>query len=143
MRAAHTPSFRRAVTNALCLIAFSSPCPLLADEVGQAKAAEPSVVREFPKRLAITVVADERLLSTFQQRVSSWFGDGTEVIVTVTGEVDQHQLLTSSPVEVRAWIVPLSTGDALLSFSCVSPPAAPRHLVREVHLRSGFDELGL
>jgi len=142
-RAAYRPSFRCATTYVLCLIALSSPAPVLADEMGQAKAVEPSTVREFPKRLAITVVADERLLGTFQQRVSSWFSDGTEVLVTVASEVDQHQLLTSSPVEVRAWIVPLSTGDALLSFSCVSPPAAPRHLVREVHLRSGFDELGL
>jgi len=99
--------------------------------------------RDFPKRLAITVVAEEGLIGTFQQRVSSWFSDGTEVLVSVTSEVNEAQLLTSSPVEVRAWIVPLSTESALLTFSCVSPPAPPRHLVREVHLRSGLDEIGL
>lgn len=142
-RAACGPSFRRATASALCLIAIASPAPVIADAINQTNVDDPSAIRDFPKRLAITVVADERLLSTFQQRVSSWFNDGTEVLVTITSEVDQKQLLTSSPVEVRAWIVPLSSGDALLSFSCVSPPSAPRHLVREVRLRSGFDELGL
>jgi len=99
--------------------------------------------REFPKRLRITVVADEHVLGTFQERVSSWFSDGTEVQVTVTSEVDEAQLLASSPSEVRAWIVPLSAERALLTFSSVTPPALPRHLVREVRLHEGFDELGL
>jgi hypothetical protein len=93
--------------------------------------------------LIITVVADERLLSTFQQRVSSWFSDGTEVRVAASSEMDEQGLLASSPTEVMAWIVPLSEERALLTFSSVRPPAAPRHLVREVRLRQGFDELGL
>jgi hypothetical protein len=127
---------------ALCVLASSSPSLAIADAPSPPPAA-PNASRDFPKRLSITVVADERLVSTFQQRVGSWFSDGTEVVVSVTSAVKEEQLLASSPAEVRAWIVPLSAESALLTFSCVSPPAAPRHLVREVPLRSGFDELGL
>lgn len=134
--------FRRAARSVLCGIAVGSFSVALAAQVDPSSASAASA-REFPKRLLITVVADERLLSTFQQRVSSWFSDGTEVRVTVTSEVDEQGLLASSPTEVRAWIVPLSTERALLTFSSVSPPAAPRHLVREVPLREGFDEVGL
>ncbi|HET7543814.1 MAG TPA: hypothetical protein VFK05_28275 [Polyangiaceae bacterium] len=134
---------RHTTVAALCLIASASPAPALADATRPESIATPSTTHDFPKRLAITVVADERLLSTFQQRVSSWFSDGTEVLVTVTSEIEEEQLLASNSAEVRAWIVPLSPESALLTFSCVSPPAAPRHLVREVRLRSGFDELGL
>ncbi len=97
---------------------------------------------EFPTQLAINVVANEGLLSTFEQRVSSWFTDGTSVSVTVTSEADLNQLLASDPSEVRAWVVPLSAELALVTFSCVTPHSQPRHLVREVRLRNGFDELG-
>lgn len=141
-RIAFGPCFRRSTACALCVSA-SWPTLAIADGPSPTSAVESSATRDFPKRLAITVVADEQLLGTFQQRVSSWFSDGTEVVVTVRREVDQAQLLEASPGEVRAWIFPLASGDALLSFSCVSPPAAPRHLVREVRLHSGFDELGL
>jgi len=116
--------------------------PALAAEPDPAPASA-ATRRDFPKRLLITVVADERFLSTFQQRVSSWFSDGTEVRVTVTSEVDERGLLASSPTEVRAWIVPLSAERALVTFSSVDPPAPARHLVREVPLRAGFDEVGL
>ena len=97
----------------------------------------------FPTRLSITVVADERLLATFQQRVSSWFTDGTEVSVIATSEMDTQQLLVASSGEVRAWVVPLSAERALVTFSTLSPRAPTRHLVREVRLRSGLDDLGL
>jgi len=129
--------------SALCGVAIASFSFAVAAQTGPSPTASPTAIPDFPKRLAITVVADERLLSTFQQRVSSWFSDGTEVRVTVTSEVDQAQLLASSPTEVRAWIVALSADHALLTFSSVTPPAPPRHLVREVPLREGFDELGL
>jgi hypothetical protein len=101
------------------------------------------VLPDFPKRLAITVVADESALGTFQQRVSSWFTDGTEVELTVTSGVDREQLLASSPTEVRACLVLLSAERALLIFSYVSAQTAPRYLLRELPLPSGFDELGL
>ncbi|HYQ04122.1 MAG TPA: hypothetical protein VER96_35865 [Polyangiaceae bacterium] len=140
-RAIPRPSVARATVSALCLIAISSPSLALADTV--TATAEAEVAAAFPKRLAITVIGDERALGTFQQRVSSWFSDGTEVVVTISSDVSQKQLLASSPEEVRALVIPLSTGNALLSVSCVTPPAAPRHLVREVALHSGFDELGL
>ncbi len=97
---------------------------------------------EFPKQLAINVVANEGLLSTFEQRVSSWFTDDTHVIVTVTSEADLDQMLASDPSEVRAWVVPLSAELALVTFSCVTRHSLPRHIVREVRLRNGFDELG-
>src|SRR6188768_36030 len=141
-RIARSRSFRRLALGTLWLFASAAPAFAVAAE-GPPPVAAATASRDFPKRLAITVVAEEGLIGTFQQRVSSWFSDGTEVLVSVTSEVNEAQLLTSSPVEVRAWIVPLSTESALLTFSCVSPPAPPRHLVREVHLRSGLDEIGL
>lgn len=140
-RAVYLASLARAALSASLLFAFAWPSLAIADTVTATSEAEVSAV--FPKRLAITIVGDARLLSTFRQRVSSWFSDGTEVVVTITPEVDQSQLLAANPEQVTAWIVPLSSGDALLSVSCVSPPATPRHLVREVRLHSGFDELGL
>lgn len=136
-------SWRRATSSALCGAAISVFSLAVAAESAPSAAATPTIIRDFPRKLLITVVAEERLLSTFQQRVSSWFNDGTEVRVTVTSNVDEQALLASSPTEVKAWIVPLSEERALLTFSSVSPPAAPRHLVREVRLRQGFDELGL
>jgi hypothetical protein len=108
-----------------------------------APAAAPDGSAQVPRRLTITVVGDRAALGTFEHRVSSWFSDGTEVSVVVADTVDQEQLLASSPAEVRAFIVPLSAERALLTFSLVAPPAPPRHLVREVRLREGFDELGL
>ena len=134
--------WRRAVSGALCGVALGSSSVALAAEPDPAPASA-ATRRDFTKRLLITVVADERFLSTFQQRVSSWFSDGTEVRVTVTSEVDERGLLDSSPTEVRAWIVPLSAERALVTFSSVDPPAPARHLVREVPLRAGFDEVGL
>ena len=142
-RAIRGASWRSLACGALCCVALSSFSSAVAAESDPSLAGTATVSRDFPKRLAITVVADERVLSTFQQRVSSWFSDGTEVQVTVTSEVEPQQLLASSPTEVRAWIVPLSSERALLTFSSATPPAPARHLVREVRLRAGFDELGL
>ncbi|HEY3253891.1 MAG TPA: hypothetical protein VGJ91_08095, partial [Polyangiaceae bacterium] len=133
----------RAVQSALCCVALCSFSLAASAQSAATSAAAPTAARDVPKILSITVVADERSLRTFQQRVSSWFNDGTEVRVTGTSEVDEQRLLASSPTEVMAWIVPLSAERALLTFSSVTPPAAPRHLVREVRLRQGFDELGL
>jgi hypothetical protein len=108
-----------------------------------ASEAAPEIRAPAAKRLSISVVGDAALLATFQRRVSSWFSDGTEVQVIVVSAVEPDQLLTASPTEVRAWIVPISAERALLTFSLVNPPAPPRHLLREVKLRDGFDELGL
>lgn len=129
--------------SACCCVAIGSFSVAAPAQTPPSPPNAPTAIRDFPKILTITVVADERPLRTFQQRVSSWFSDGTEVRVTVTSEVDEQRLLASSPTEVRAWIVPLSAERALLTFSSVIPPAAPRHLIREVRLRQGFDELGL
>jgi len=93
--------------------------------------------------LAITVVADQHPLATLQQRVSSWFTDGTQVTVAVTSEVDEERLLASTPSEVRVWILPLRPERALVTFSSVTPQTPARHLVREVRLRNGLDDLGL
>jgi len=135
--------WRSRACSALCAVAVSTFSLAAAAQGDPERAAQAGAVRNFPKKLTITVVADERLLVTFQERVSSWFNDGTEVRVAATREVDEQELLSSSPTEVKAWIVPLSDERALLTFSSVSPPAAPRHLVREVRLQQGFDELGL
>jgi len=142
-RTAGDSRWRRMACSTLCAVALSSFSLAAAAQSDPSRAAQPGANRDFPKKLTITVVADEHLLSTFQERVSSWFNDGTQVRVTVASQVDEQELLASSPTEVRAWIVPLSDERALLTFSSVSPPAAPRHLVREVRLQQGFDELGL
>ena len=136
-------SWRSSAFGTLCCLMIASFSLTGSAQPDPSAAHAPAAIRDFPKRLTITVVADERLLGTFQQRVSSWFSDGTEVSVAVTSGVDEQGLLASSPSEVKAWIVPLSEQRALLTFSSVNPPAAPRHLVREVRLRDGFDELGL
>ncbi|HEY4104051.1 MAG TPA: hypothetical protein VGM44_09175, partial [Polyangiaceae bacterium] len=55
----------------------------------------------------------------------------------------QDQILSSSPNEVRAWVIPLSAERALVTFSTVTPKTGARHLVRQVRLRDGLDDLGL
>jgi len=134
---------RGAVGSVLCAVALASFSSPVAAQGGASSASIPTVIRNFPKILAVTIVADEHLLATFQQRVSSWFDDGTEVRITATSEVDLKQLLATSATEVRAWIVPLSAERALLTVSCITAETGPRHLVREVRIRNGFDELGL
>jgi hypothetical protein len=134
---------RRALALGLALLPCASlPARARADTASEQAPTAQTALDEFPKRLAINVVANESLLSTFGQRVSSWFTDDTQVVVTVTSEVDLDQMLAADTSEVRAWIVPLSAERALLTFSCVTPHSAARHLVREVRLRNGFDELG-
>lgn len=135
--------WHHAASGALCGGILSLFSHAACAQEGTLPASPPSVVHEFPKILDITVVADERLVSTFQERVGSWFSDGTEVRLTVTSEVDERRLLDTNPTQVRAWIVPLSSERALLTLSSVTPPAPPRHLVREVRLQHGLDELGL
>jgi hypothetical protein len=94
-------------------------------------------------RLAITVVTVQSTLPTFEQRVSSWFADDTAVSVALTPDLAPAALLEASSGEVRVWVVPLSGERALVTFSSVEPAAPARHLVREVSLPNGLDELGL
>jgi len=95
-----------------------------------------------PTRLVITVVTGEPALPTFEQRVSSWFSDGTQVTVSLARAVAPELLLATPPGEVRVYVVPRGTTRALVTFA--TPDAASsRHLLRDVHLRDGFDEIGL
>jgi hypothetical protein len=99
--------------------------------------------RDLPKRLTIAVVTGESTLPTFEQRVSSWFADGTAVTVVLTTNVDPAALLDASSEEVRVWVVPMPGERALVTFSSADPAASARHLVREVSLPNGLDDLGL
>ena len=106
---------------------------------GSAAAPSPA----FSRRLAITVVTAESALPTFEERVGSWLDDGTEVALALARDASQEALLAADASEVRVWVVPLSPERALVTFSLVAEDAAPRHLVREVRLRNGLDDLGL
>lgn len=104
---------------------------------------EPSVIAApAPARLLITVVTSEAALNTLEQRVSSWFTDGTQVTVSVAREVTPELLLATSPGEVRVCVVPRGAKRALVTFATKEADAS-RHLLRDVHLHDGFDEIGL
>jgi hypothetical protein len=99
---------------------------------------------ELPaRRLVITVIAGDALIGTLQQRVSSWFSDGTLVAVSARSELDSQRLLAAAPGEVSACVVPLSPERAVVIFASDSTRPSARYLVREVRLRSGLDDLGL
>lgn len=115
-----------------------SPAPV--EAVG---AFEPVPETAFPRRLAITVVTAEDALPTFEQRVGSWLDDGTEVELSLARDASQEELLAVDASEVRVWVVPLTPERALVTFSLVAEDSSPRHLVRDVRLRNGLDDLGL
>ena len=120
-----------------------------AGELAPAPPAATLATRPPPARLSIAVVTPETSLPTFEQRVSSWFTDGTQVSVRLEPVLDQERLLASAPGEVSVWVVPLAPDRALVTFSSTieqGPPPGPlpaRHLVREVRLRNGLDDLGM
>jgi hypothetical protein len=95
-----------------------------------------------PARLLITVVTAEAGLDTLEPRVSSWFTDGTQVTVRVAREVTPELLLATSPGDVRVCVVPRGANRALVTFATKEADAS-RHLLRDVHLHDGFDEIGL
>jgi len=93
-------------------------------------------------RLTVTIVASESLVSTLRERVSSWFTDGTAVAVVITSELDQSQILAANAGEVNAWVIPVSAERALVTFSTLANEHE-RHLIRDVRLLHGLDDLGL
>ncbi len=93
--------------------------------------------------LVITVITTDSGVPTLQERVSSWFNDGTRVTVGVAPELLPNRLFSSSQHEVRVWVAALSPERALVVFSTATQPETARYLLREVRLVSGFDELGL
>lgn len=95
-----------------------------------------------PQRLVITVVTTEPALPTFEQRVSSWFVDGTQVSVRLASEVTPELLLATSSGEIRVCVVPRGAKRVLVTFATLQTDAS-RHLLRDVHLRDGLDEIGL
>ena len=104
---------------------------------------EPSTIaNRAPARLLITVVTAEAAVDTLESRVSSWFTDGTQVTVSVAREVTPELLLATSPGEVRVCVVPRGAKRALVTFATKEADAS-RHLLRDVHLHDGFDEIGL
>ena len=114
-----------------------------ADVPDDGEATEAAVAaRPAPGRLLIIVVTTEATLSTLEQRVSSWFVDGTQVTVSMAREVTPELLLATSPGEVRVCVVPRGAQRALVTFATKEADAS-RHLLRDVHLHDGFDEIGL
>ena len=95
-----------------------------------------------PPKLRITVVARESSVSTLHDRVASWFTDGTAVEVVITSELDRDQALSASSSDVNAWIIPLADERALVTFSTLTDEHE-RHLIRDVRLPHGLDDLGL
>jgi hypothetical protein len=93
--------------------------------------------------LVITVITTASGVPTLQERVSSWFNDGTQVTVGVAPELLPNRLFSSSQHEVKVWVAPLSQERALVVFSTAGQPQTARYLLREVRLVSGLDELGL
>jgi hypothetical protein len=93
--------------------------------------------------LVITVITTASGVPTLQERVSSWFNDGTQVTVGVAPELLPDRLFSSSPHEVKVWIVAPSQERALVVFSTAGEPETARYLLREVRLVNGLDELGL
>src|SRR5258706_4630711 len=88
---------------------------------GQAQGVEPAPTPDAPtaapSRLAITVITSDSGVPTLQERVSSWFNDGTQVSVDVASELSPERLFTSSSHDVRVWIALLSPERALVVFS--------------------------
>jgi hypothetical protein len=105
------------------------------------RATESAVVA--PSTLVITVITEDSGIPTLQERVSSWFNDGTRVSVGVAHELSPERIFASSPQEVKVWIASLSPERAVIVFSTASQPGTARYLLREVRLVNGFDELGL
>jgi hypothetical protein len=95
-----------------------------------------------PARVLVTVVSTEAPPSTLEPRVSSWFTDGTQVTVSLAREVTPELLLATTPGEVRVCVVPRGAKRALVTFATKEADAS-RHLLRDVHLHDGFDEIGL
>jgi hypothetical protein len=93
--------------------------------------------------LVITVITTESGVPTLQERVGSWFRDGTQVTVGVAPELLPERVFSSTPREVKVWVAPLSSERAMVVFSIAPQPGSARYLLREVRLVNGFDELGL
>ena len=64
--------------------------------------------------LVITVITSASGVPTLQERVSSWFNDGTQVTVAVAPELVPDRLFSSSQHEVKVWVAVLSPERALV-----------------------------
>ncbi|HYQ15566.1 MAG TPA: hypothetical protein VEQ58_07410, partial [Polyangiaceae bacterium] len=122
---------------------FVTACWLLRATAAHGALSDASTIASpAPERLLITVVTTEAALPTFEQRVSSWFSDGTQVTVVLAREVTPELILTTAPGELRVCVVPRDSTHALVTFATQQAEDS-RHLLRDVRLRDGFDELGL
>ncbi len=130
--------FARALPAVCLAFAFA-----FASASASAQDAGPASSAAAATRLAITVVTQDADVPTLQQRVSSWFSDGTPVSVAVARELPAEGIFRSGPHEVRVWVVRLSADRAMVVFSTAAELESARYLLREVRLVSGFDELGL
>jgi hypothetical protein len=102
----------------------------------------PGAVAVEPRPLVVTVATGEPALPTFAERIGSWFSDGTTVSLVLTPEVAGQLLLAISPTETRVTVVLRGRSRALVSFASTQG-AKSRHLLRDLPLRDGLDELGL
>ena len=101
-------------------------------------------VAPFPRRLTVVLVTQGPPPLTLRERITSWFDPDTDVRMSVAPATDRQQMLTV-PVaqEAALWVVQLSPDQALVTFSVAHAAEGSRHLVREVHLEHGLDDLGL
>jgi len=128
---------------ALCAWALAGVILAVEPRVARAEpSSSTSAPEPVPQKLTVTVVASESMVSTLRERVASWFTDGTTVDVVVTSELDQSLVLSARAGEVNAWVIPVSPERALVTFSTLAGEHE-RHLIRELRLLHGLDDLGL
>lgn len=128
-----------------CVVAtsWSAAAPGERHEAGALGSTETAVPDHLPRTLRISLVHSGPPVATLQERIASWFPAATEVLVREQSDVDRAQMLGApSEGEVRLWILKLSEQRAVVVFA-VADAASTKHLVRDVELRSGLDELGL
>jgi len=112
-----------------------------ADAPGAAEAVSPD---HLPRSLRISLVHSGPAVATLQERIASWFPATTEVAFSEQADIDRAQMLSApNEGEVRLWILKLSEQRAVVVFAVADEAASTKHLVRDVELRSGLDELGL
>lgn len=128
----------------LAATSWSGAAPSEGSEANPPGVAEADAPDRLPETLRISLVHSGPAVTTLQERIASWFPATTEVIVSEQADVDRGQMLSApNEGEVRLWILKLSEQRAVVVFAVADDAASAKHLVRDVELRSGLDELGL
>ena len=98
----------------------------------------------FPRLLAIVFVRSGPPVPTLIDRIASWFPPDTEVLLSFADSVDRDQLFKPPEQgDASLWVLALSDTQVTVTFSIAGTVPEGRHLVREVRLPNGLDDLGL